>query len=102
MNPLEAQAALDARTERIRAAAEAGDPAPLVRTARDIASVVRDSAGRNGHVISIRVIERPRGVRITVSGRHAARYRSLVEQKLNRAVPDHAAEIRSQITQKAR
>lgn len=103
MNPDQVHDALQARMAELKAAAAASDPAPLQRVARQVASQVREIAGREGHVISIRVIERPNGVRITVTGRYASRYRKMVEDRLGKLVPDAAVEIRTQITtQKAR
>jgi hypothetical protein len=102
MTPHEANSLLEARTAQIKAAAAAADPAPLQRAARQVGAAVKDIAGRQGHVIEVRVVERPNGVRLTVKGRYAARYRRMVETTMARVVPQAAVEIRTQITQSAR
>lgn len=102
MNPDQVHSALEARTAQLKAAAEAMDPAPLQRLAKQVATQIREIAGRSGHVVSVRVVERPTGVRITIVGRNASRYRKMVEDRLTKLVPDAAVEIRTNTNQKAR
>lgn len=101
MNPEQIAAQLAGRTAALKAAA-VGAGEPLMRRARTIASTVRVEAARNGHPIGIRLVERRGGLRLTVSGPHAARYAKMIGSQLDRELPDLKAEIRSQIKGKSR
>ena len=101
MNPAQAMAAMNARAE-VLAAGGAPDPASLVRAAKAAAGKVRQLAASSGHSVSIRVIERPNGVRISVSGHQAHRYRAVVTAELDRLRPETKADLAAAITRKIR
>lgn len=65
----------------------------LEAAAREAASSVRQAAARNHHNVSVRVVAKPGGVRVTVAGRQAARYRTMVEKDL----ADRALGVQAQI-----
>ena len=100
MNVAAAMAAMAGQTQAAKAVAV--DSAALVRAAKLAAGIVRHRAVRAGHIVSIRVIERPNGVRISVSGPQAHRYRKVIGAELDRLKPETAADIRAQITRKIR
>jgi hypothetical protein len=97
----EGLAELQRRAEKLRRAHE-HSPEILERAAREVAAGVKGMAQRAGHNVAIRVVTRGDGVRLTVVGPQAVRYRRLVEEELKRRVPDVKAEIRTQITRRSR
>jgi hypothetical protein len=74
----------------------------LVQAARQVAGNVRQVAARAGHSVGIRVLEKRNGVRITVTGPQAHRYRAMINEQLERSRPETADDIRAQITRKIR
>lgn len=98
----EAASAMSAATDRVTRAVDSLDTTPLERVAREVAVKVRQTAQSSGDSVAIRVVRKHQGVRITVVGRRAARYRSMVERELAAKMPDASAEIRAQITRRAR
>ena len=77
-------------------------PVILERKVTEVARAVRADAARNGHHIGIRVLRRTSGVRLTITGPQAARYRRPVETALAERVPSIEAEIRVMITRRAK
>lgn len=66
----------------------------------DIARDVRAEATRRRHQIGIRIARRREGVRITITGRDANRYRRPVQEALEKRAPLLKAEIRTMLTRK--
>ena len=102
MKPEDAPRALRDRAQKAREAVESPDVTPLLRAAREVASTVREQAHRAKDQISVRVVEKRDGVRITVVGPRAVRYRRMVQQGLEARMDAAKAEIRAQITRRAR
>jgi hypothetical protein len=96
MKPGEVPTALGNQTTELRATR--ADPAPLLEAARQTASLVRANASRAGHSVQVRVVARGEGVRITVAGPQANRYREMVERQMDAMLPAARAEIRAQLT----
>lgn len=101
MKPEEVVPALQDRARKIRDA-HGGASEPIVRRAKTIAGSVRTAAARAGHSVGIRVVEKPNGVRVTVTGPQAVRYKKMIEAELARQLPEARAEIRTLITRKSR
>jgi len=101
MTPEEAAKVLADRAKAL-GRADADTNEILIRAARDVAAGVKGMAQRAGHSIAVRVVERGNGVRLTVVGPQAVRYKRLIEDELQRRVPDIHAEIRTQITRRSR
>jgi hypothetical protein len=78
------------------------DSSALLNAAKSAASLVRANASRNGHTVAVRVVSKSGGVRVTVTGPHASRYRQLMEREMDARMPDVHAEIRAQITRRAK
>lgn len=100
MNPAQAMAAMAARGQGLSTVIV--DSAALLRAARSAAANVNAIAVRAGHNVGIRVSERPNGIRISVTGPQAKRYRAVVKAELDRLRPETADDIRAQITRKIR
>jgi hypothetical protein len=81
-----------ARMAQVEQAAEA-----MVQT---IARDVRSEAARKQHRIGIRIVRRREGVRITITGPDANRYRQPVQKLLEERAPLLKAEIRTMLTRK--
>lgn len=75
---------------------------PLVAAATKAAGTVRVMAARQGDMVGIRVMQRANGVRITVSGPKAHRYRAIVNAELERLQPQTKADVAAGITRKIR
>lgn len=101
VNPEEGAAELARRAAKLKGL-DAELPLAAEQAARDVAAGVKGMAQRNGHKVAIRVIAQGSVVRLTVVGPQAVRYRRLVEVEMKRRVPDIQAEIRTQITRRAR
>jgi hypothetical protein len=101
VTPEQAARALAARTADVKAAGDGVSIEPLMRATRQAANVVRQHASRSGSPISIRVSQRANGVRVTVTGRDAARYRALLSQQLATLMPAAKADIHAQIKARA-
>ena len=101
MNIAQAMAVMSGRAEKLTAATTA-DPEALQRAAKTVASTVRSMAFRSGHQVNIKVTSRANGVRISVSGPQAHRYRTIMTAELNKVRPETAADIKAQITRKIR
>lgn len=102
MTPEQAMRQLDGVVNDIRAAGEGVELEPLLKACQQVAQRVREQAARSGHSIAVRVVERGNGVRLTVRGPHAVRYRSMASRELAALIPDARADIRAQVTRKAR
>jgi len=102
MRPEEAMGHLNKAVDDIAMAQQGVELHPLVQACHQVAQNIRAHAARAGHGISVRVVERGSSVRMTVRGQQATRYRTLASQMLERQMPDAKAEIRAQITRKAR
>lgn len=76
------------------------DPQPLLEAAKEVTSLLRANAARAGHSVAIRVIGTGDGVRITVVGPQASRYRALARREMDARMPGVKAEIRAQITRR--
>ena len=100
MKPAEAARRLEALEGSLAAAVQPLPIDVLLNRAKEVAAAVRALAGRNGHQIAIRVVERHNGVRVTAPGPHAARFQSVLRRELTAQLPETAAEVRSQITRK--
>ena len=74
----------------------------LEQVAKEVASQVRGMAARNRHQIQVRVVRKQDGVRVTIVGHNAIRYRRIAESELARRKPDAAAIVRAQVTRKTR
>jgi hypothetical protein len=83
-------------------AADANAPIVLLKIVNEIARSVRADATRHGHRVGIRVVQRTNGVRITVTGPHASRYRAPVEKAMRDRAPGAEAEIRVMLTRRAK
>lgn len=68
----------------------------MAKSVREVIAGVRGQAQRAGHNIDVRMVVRGQGVRVTVLGPHAARYRSLISKELTRR--DLQAELRTMAT----
>ncbi len=101
MKPEEAARALTDHADKLRRADEGISGAGL-RAVREVAAGIKGMAQRAGDRLDVRVVERRDGVRLTVTGRHAARYQRKIRDELQRRAPDVATEIRAQITGRAR
>lgn len=98
----EAASRLRAQTEDIKAAGVGIEIEPLERACQQVAQRLRQQASRSGHPIGVKVVRRGDGVRMTVRGPQASRYRSMASRELQALVPNANAEIRAQITRKTR
>jgi hypothetical protein len=85
-----------------RKALVADAPVVVEKIAKEIAQQVRLQAIRNGHSIGIRIVRRTNGVRITLTGPQAQRYRKPLEDAMRAQVPRAAAEIRVLMTRRAK
>lgn len=101
MTPEEARRAQQDQVAKLRAAAVEANIA-LEKAATEVARLVRAEAARRGHSVGIRIVRRTNGVRVTVTGPRATQYRSAVEKALRDRVPAAQAEIRAQLTKKAK
>ncbi|HEY5787504.1 MAG TPA: hypothetical protein VIT65_22290 [Microlunatus sp.] len=97
MRPEEAAAAIAAETAHLKAVPTEAQQL-LEAEARAAAASVRVHATRSGDSLSVRVVAKPSGVRITVQGPRAVAYRSMIERQLNSRVPQLKAEIRVRTT----
>lgn len=102
MNPQEVGGALSDQVARIKAAGEQVDVTPLMQAAKAAANAVRMAAAQRRDPVGVRLVEKPGGVRVTVTGPKAARYRNLLEQELASRMPQAKAEIRALITSKVK
>lgn len=102
MNQAEAVRAMNRIASRTAAAGQTVDLEALHRAAKQVASHVLVMAQRAGHGVSIKVTERPDGVRISVTGSKAHRYRTIINAELERLAPQTAAEVHAQIIRKIR
>lgn len=98
----EAPAVLAKQAAELRAAGDRLDTSAMVHAAREVAATVRQQALHAGQHVGIRVVARHNGVRLTVTGPHASKYRGLVERELGAKAPQVRAEIRAQITRRAK
>lgn len=101
MSADDVMASLQAQTDRLKTIPVEAQAA-LERAAKDAASQVRAAAARAHHNVSVRVVQRNGGVRVTVQGPQAARYRALVQRELDARIPGVKAEIRAKVTRRAR
>lgn len=102
MNQSEAVRAMNRIANRTVTAGQAVDLEALHRAASQVASQVLIMAQRAGHSLSIKVTDRPDGVRISVTGSKAHRYRTIINAELERLSPQTAAEVQAQIVRKIR
>ena len=102
MNQIEAMRAMNRMAERSANVGQAVDTQALLRAAKIAASKVLQMAARSGHSVGIRVTEKANGIRITVTGPKAHRYRAIVGAELERLQPETAADIKAQIIRKIR
>lgn len=93
---------LQERAERLRAAGTSPDIEELLHAAREVAAGIKAAASRNGHQVGVRVVQRSTGVRITITGPQATRYRAMAQQGMDRRMPGVEAVIRAQITRRAK
>lgn len=101
MKPTEAGRKLEEIAAKARQGAEP-DAGPLVEAAREVAALLKANASRSGHSIAVRVVEKHNGVRLTVTGPHAGRYKALAEREMNARAVGAKAEVRAQITRRAK
>ena len=100
MKPADAARALDETSRKVTAAVDQLPVEALLGAAQQVAQRIRALAARNGHLVAVRVVERHAGVRLTVRGPAAARYRRIAEQELAALAPAAQAEVRTQITRR--
>ena len=94
MSPEEAAKMLQGRVDALRSVpAEALEV--LARETKAAASQVRGVAARARHSIDVRIVVRGGGVRVTIVGQQASRYRAMLEKELDRRVPNMKADIRT-------
>jgi len=99
MTPAEAASVQREETQRLALAVQ--EPFDqLEHAATEVARMVRQDAQRNGRSVGIRVVRKASGVRVTVTGPSAARYRRVVQDELERRIPEIGAEVRARITRK--
>lgn len=101
MRPAQAMALMNTRTEALAAGAHP-DPESLIRAAKMAATKVSRLAVISGHQVNIKVMAKTNGVRISVSGPKAHRYRAIITEELNRTRPETKADIVAQLTRKIR
>jgi hypothetical protein len=102
MNPSDAGRGLDDQAAKIKAAGDHVDLTPLVQAARAAIQVVRAAAQQHRDPVGVRLVEKPNGIRLTVTGPKAARYRTLLEREMNARMPEATTEIRALITSKVK
>lgn len=78
------------------------DSQAVMRSVHEVASLVRASAARAGDSVGVRVLSRQEGVRITVIGPRAARYKGMIQTEMSKRLPSIQTEIRTQIARKSR
>jgi hypothetical protein len=88
---------LHAAADTLKDAGEHPDVTPLLNAAHDAASAVRDIALQSREPVRIRVVAAPRGVRVTVVGARAGKYRALMERALEQRYPATEAAVRADI-----
>ena len=91
---------LENRLEALRNAQPTSEV--LMRSVHEVASLVKITASRAGDAVGIRMVNRREGVRITVIGPRAQRYKSLIAAEMERRFPQIKTEIRAQISRKTR
>lgn len=101
MTPEEVRRTQQHQVAELRAAAASANLA-LEKAAIEVGRLVRAEASRRGHSVNIRVVRKTGGVRVTVTGPRAAQYRAAVEKALRDRVPNASAEIRAQLTRRAK
>lgn len=89
-------------SELVAHAAEQVDLMPLERAVRDAAAAVRTVAARSHDQVGVRMIRKAGGVRVTVTGPRAQKYRALFSRELEQRMPGAKAEIRAQILRRTR
>lgn len=75
-------------------------PLAVEKVANEVAKAVRNDAARHGHAVGVRVVRRTSGVRVTITGPQASRYRVPLEKALREKAPQAQAEIRAMITRR--
>jgi hypothetical protein len=101
MNPAEAMRMMAGHASAV-ADASVATVEPLMTAASHAAGTVRLMALTSGDQVDIRVMQRANGIRISVTGPKAKRYRSVITSELDRLHPATVAELRTQITRKIR
>ena len=103
MTPDQAMDKLRERANQVRDAGRAEDLlGPAQQVARQIATQVRMEATRRGHTIGVRVMSKAGGIRVTVTGPYAGRYRDALSKAFDQQLPRVTTEIRSMITRRAK
>jgi hypothetical protein len=102
MRAQEADQLLTAKAASLREVTVHPPVEPLMHAAREVASDIRVTASRAGHSVGVRLVERDGGVRITVTGPQANRYRLMMEKAMQTRLPGARAEIRSMITRRVK
>lgn len=74
----------------------------LERQARAAASMLRSTAARAHDRVGARIVRHGNGIRVTLTGPAAGKYRAFMARELARRMPQEAAELRTQITRKIR
>lgn len=102
MKPSEGAEELARRAAALRAAGTNVDVSPLLQAARETAAAVKAAAASNRHSVGVRIVAKSSGIRVTLTGPHAQRYRKMMADGLDRRAPAAKAEIRANITRRAR
>lgn len=102
MNPEQVEAALAASTAKMKAAASIDRSSLLMSNIEAISAAARHSASSAGDSIGIKVMQSESKVQVVVTGRNAAKYRSLIRAALRAQLPSATAEIKAQIIGKSR
>jgi hypothetical protein len=102
MNQLEAMRAMNRIAAHAQVSGAVVDVEALQRAAKAAAAKALATAQSSGHSVAIKVTARTNGVRISVTGSKAHRYRTIVGAELERLSPTTAADLKAQIIRKIR
>lgn len=97
MKAEQAAQALAEKLAHIKAAAAGIDANTFTRVATDAAAMVRRNATASGDSIGIKIMGTGAGARVTITGRHASKYRELLYQGISSRMRETNASIRDQI-----
>lgn len=76
------------------------DYSGMQRQAQSAAATIASTAARAHHKVGVRIVQQGQGIRVTLTGPAASRYRAAMARELNARMPGVAAEISTQITRR--
>ena len=76
------------------------DVSGLEQQARQAASMLRSTAARAHDRVGVRIVRNANGIRVTLTGPAAGKYRALMAQELAMRMPQETTELRTQITRR--